>query len=323
MFFVLFIFLEGDGRKMEYNSCGILLTENCNAKCKMCCDSRGRVIGKTLSKEELKLILDNIKECETIDVVGITGGEPMLYPELIEYIFNYDYGRNVGFTIKTNGFWGSDKDKAKKFISRYKTKLKNLSFSYDEFHSEFIQLKNIIEIADDLEVNTEIVGCFLQNSVSPGDIINQLGNYAYKTNFAYQPTIRTGAAKTSFKNSQFLKIFDLTKHEPKCAGVIGKTILINPRLEIYPCCSQVIENTILLMGNLAENRLIDVMDNIKYNKVLYTIFTQGFTPFLKFLHNNNIEYPLKLTSTCELCEFLFCDDWFLKLLKEKNYFENI
>ena len=227
MFFVLFIFLEGDGRKMEYNSCGILLTENCNAKCKMCCDSRGRVIGKTLSKEELKLILDNIKECETIDVVGITGGEPMLYPELIEYIFNYDYGRNVGFTIKTNGFWGSDKDKAKKFISRYKTKLKNLSFSYDEFHSEFIELKNIlniIEIADDLEVNTEIVGCFLKNSVSPGDIINQLGNYAYKTNFAYQPAIRTGAAKTSFKNSQFLKIFDLTKHEPKCAGVIGSKI---------------------------------------------------------------------------------------------------
>jgi len=80
---------------MEYNSCGILLTENCNAKCKMCCDSRGRVIGKTLSKEELDLILDNIKECETVDVVGITGGEPMLYPELIEYIFNYDFGRQV------------------------------------------------------------------------------------------------------------------------------------------------------------------------------------------------------------------------------------
>ena len=121
MFFVLFIFLEGDGRKMEYNSCVILLTENCNAKCKMCCDSRGRVIGKTLSKEELKLILDNIKECETIDVVGITGGEPMLYPELIEYIFNYDYGRNVGLTIKTPGFWGCDKDKAKTLLCRYKT----------------------------------------------------------------------------------------------------------------------------------------------------------------------------------------------------------
>lgn len=311
---------------MEYNSCGILLTENCNAKCRMCCDSRGRVIGKTLSKEELDLILDNIKECETVDVVGITGGEPMLYPELIEYIFNYDFGRHVDFTIKTNGFWGRDRDKAKYFISKYKTKLKNLSFSYDEFHREFVELKNIlniIEIADDLEVNTEIVGCFLKDGVHPGDIVNQLGKYAYKTNFAYQPVIKTGSAKTSFQDSEFLKIFDVSKHSPRCVGVLDKTILVNPRLDVYPCCSQVIENTLLLMGNLKEHRLIDIMDDIKYNKVLYTLFTEGFAPFLTFLQKNKIEYPLKLTSACELCEFLFCNDWFLKLLKEKNYFENI
>lgn len=71
---------------MEYDSCGILLTENCNAKCKMCCDSRGRVVGKTLSKKELDVILSNIKECKTINVVGVTGGEPMLYPDLIDFI---------------------------------------------------------------------------------------------------------------------------------------------------------------------------------------------------------------------------------------------
>lgn len=33
---------------MEFKGCGILLTENCNARCKMCCDSRGLVRGKTL-----------------------------------------------------------------------------------------------------------------------------------------------------------------------------------------------------------------------------------------------------------------------------------
>lgn len=48
--------LEGDG-KMEFKGCGILLTENCNARCKMCCDSRGLVRGKTLTIEELDLIL--------------------------------------------------------------------------------------------------------------------------------------------------------------------------------------------------------------------------------------------------------------------------
>ena len=71
---------------MEFKGCGILLTENCNARCKMCCDSRGLVRGKTLTIEELDLILKNIKECPSIDLIGVTGGEPMLYPDLVEHI---------------------------------------------------------------------------------------------------------------------------------------------------------------------------------------------------------------------------------------------
>ena len=129
---------------MDFKGCGILLTENCNARCKMCCDSRGMVRGKTLSLEELDLILTNIKECKFINIVGVTGGEPMLYPELVEHIINFDYGREVGVTIKTNGFWGANIEKAKSFITRNKEKLRMISFSYDEFHKEFIDLQNII-----------------------------------------------------------------------------------------------------------------------------------------------------------------------------------
>jgi len=101
---------------MVYDSCGILLTENCNAKCKMCCDSRGRVVGKTLSKDDIDLILSNIKECEEITTVGITGGEPMLYQDLVEYIFDYNFDRNMKFTLKSNGFWGNNQSNARKFI---------------------------------------------------------------------------------------------------------------------------------------------------------------------------------------------------------------
>ena len=311
---------------MEYNSCGILLTENCNARCKMCCDSRGRVVGKTLTKKELDLILSNIRECESINIVGVTGGEPMLYPDLIEYIFNYDFGREVGFTIKSNGFWGRDKEKARAFICKYKSKLRNLSFSYDEFHKEYIDLEyilNIVRIADELEVNTEIVGCFLKDGMQPSDVLEELGECAYITNYAYQPVIRTGSAKTSFEDSKFCKIFDISKHDPKCLGVLDKTILVNPKLDVYPCCSQVIENTLLLMGNLNKNSLKEIIESIRYNKILYTIYTNGFRPFLDFLEKNEIKYPQNLTSACELCEFLFGNDWFLRLLKEKEYFESL
>ncbi len=45
---------------MEYKNIAILLTGNCNAKCAMCCDSRGIVKGETLSQENLEIILYNI-----------------------------------------------------------------------------------------------------------------------------------------------------------------------------------------------------------------------------------------------------------------------
>ncbi|MEY8532601.1 radical SAM protein [Blautia pseudococcoides] len=311
---------------MEYKSCGILLTENCNARCKMCCDSRGHVRGKTLSKEELTLILENIKECKSINVIGITGGEPMLYPDLIEYIFNYNYGRKMDFTIKTNGFWGKDTEKAREFIVKYKDKIKNLSFSYDEFHKEFIDIQNIINIiniADELEVSTEVVGCFLRSGMTPGEALDLLGDCAYKTTFAWQPVIKTGSALTSFSDDKFYKIFNTDKHEARCIGLLDRTLLINPQLNVYPCCSQVIENTLLLVGNLKNERLKDIINNINCNKVFYEIYTKGFAPFLELLDKKGIEYPHQVTSACEYCQFFFHNDWFLHMLKEEKYFETI
>lgn len=44
---------------MEFSHLAILLTENCNAHCKMCCDSRGIVRGKTLTERELDKIINH------------------------------------------------------------------------------------------------------------------------------------------------------------------------------------------------------------------------------------------------------------------------
>lgn len=75
---------------MEYSSCALLITENCNARCKMCCDSRGLVRGKTMSEDEVLLVLRNIKNVSSIKRIGIRGGEPMLYPKIIEpFLFNF------------------------------------------------------------------------------------------------------------------------------------------------------------------------------------------------------------------------------------------
>lgn len=310
---------------MEFNHVGVLLTENCNAHCKMCCDNRGEVCGKTLSSDELDKILNNIKECEQIKAIGVTGGEPMLYPHLIEQIMCFDFERDVKISIKTNGFWGKDKSKTEKIIKKYSEKLSYISLSYDEFHMPFIDiqcLKNIIMIAKNYNIPTDVVGCFLKDTLTPGDILNQLGESAYYTKFCYQPVIATGAGKV-FPKESYISLLDSDKDILKCVACIEPDLLINPKLEVFPCCSQVIENTILQMGDLNESSLSVIIENIKHNYVLNTVFIDGFTPFIKLLKDNNIEYPHALASPCEFCEFLFKNDWFLKLLASTNYYENI
>ncbi|MEO2190393.1 radical SAM protein [[Clostridium] innocuum] len=310
---------------MEFNHLAILLTENCNAHCKMCCDSRGVVRGKTLTENELEKILNNIKECEQITDIGITGGEPMLYPHLIDQIMQFDFERDVKISIKTNGFWGKDISKAENIIKTYKSKLSYISLSYDEFHIPFIDiqcLKNIIMIAKSYNIPTDVVGCFLKNSLTPGDILNQLGESAFYTKFCYQPVIATGSGK-SFPKDSYIKLLNSDDDVLKCVSCIEPDILINPKLKVYPCCSQVIENTLLQMGDLNESSLKEIILDIKHNYILNTIFTEGFTPFIKLLKDNGIEYPLELASPCEFCEFLFKDDWFLKLLASTNYYENL
>lgn len=312
---------------MEYNHIAILLTENCNAQCKMCCDSRGEVCGHTLTIEELDVILKQIKEYSFAETVGLTGGEPMLYPALCEYIMNYDYGREMKFTIKTNGFWGNNIEKYRDFLQKYSQKISKISFSYDEFHKEFINIKsikNIIDLCVQYKIKTDIVGCFFMNGMQPGDVLNELGIYAYLTDFFYQPVIETGSAK-KIEGAEFVKVFDSQKDELRCLVTARQeySLLVNAHMDVYPCCSQCIENTVLKVGNLRDEELKDIVEDIKCNKIFYTIFTQGFTPFIKYMNENDIPYPKSLASHCEMCEYLFSTEWFLNILEKENFGESL
>lgn len=88
--------------------------------------------------------------------MGITGGEPLLYENLLDIIFNFDFEREVTISLKSNGFWGRDIGKTEEIIKKYQNKLSNISLSYDEFHMQYIDvhsIKNIIHIAHKYRVH--------------------------------------------------------------------------------------------------------------------------------------------------------------------------
>lgn len=303
---------------MEFEKIGIALTDKCNAHCEMCCSGMKSCQGslKTISEDELDLILSQIRDCPSITQVGITGGEPMLYPYLVEKIFQYDFGREVKFGLKTNGFWGRNPDQACEFIARNHQLLANLSFSYDEFHCRYISLdsiKAIIDIAADFKIPTEIVGCFLRGGATPGEILDELGEYAYKTEFKYQPVIRTGLAEGLEKES-FIPLYRSNDEELPCTALRQGSPLITTSLDLYPCCSQVVQNTILRVGNLAEKPLSELLGSISCNRLFVKMFTEGLVPLLR-LAGASQACPETMSAPCEACGFLFSDSRYLGTLR--------
>lgn len=226
----------------------------------------------------------------------------------------------IEFSIKSNGFWENNIEKTENFISKYKEKLCMLSFSYDEFHKEFIELgyiKNIIDVARKYSVSTEIVGCFLKNGMQPSDVMNELGEYVYFTEFLYQPVIKTGSAK-SIADESFIKLINADEVPLVCLIPRDKQILITPELKVFPCCSQVIENTILDIGDLHTEELSEVIEKIYTNTILNDMLLNGFKNFIALLKKYDIDYPKHLSTPCEFCEFLFKNDNMLRIMNEQR-----
>lgn len=304
---------------MEFNNVGLVIMDCCNARCEMCCSGREDMRGQnvTLTIEDLNLTLKQIRDCAEIQMIGITGGEPMLRPDLVQQICDFDYGRKVTVSLKTNGFWGADPVKAEKFIARNREVLTHISFSYDEFHRRYVSLgsiKNIIDIAQPNSVTTDIVGCFFADSVQPGDILNELGEHAYKTKFVYQPVFRTGLA-SDFEEERFVRLYEVGKDRLFCPAPHKGSLLITSHLDLYPCCSQVAQNTILKIGNLRDRPLSSLLKDIGHNRLLIKLFTEGLDGLIE-ASGITAECPKMLSTPCEACELLFADGRYLKRIHD-------
>lgn len=304
---------------MEFDNIGIVLTDDCNARCEMCCAGRPELQANqhTLTPDELDLILGRIREQESITYVGLTGGEPMIHQDLVQQVCDYDFGRPISISIKTNGSWGRNPQKAEDFLTRNKDTIKYLSFSYDEFHCRYISLdaiKNVIDIAWDLRIPTDIIGCFLKNSMTPGEILDMLGEHAYKCRFGYQPVMRTGLA-ANIPEEKFIRPYRADKNPLPCSALSKHTLLVNTHLDVYPCCSQIVEGTILKVGNLAESSLSDIIEHMGHNRLLVALFHDGLSSLLSVAREEE-DCPTEFSTPCEACEYLFRDARFLERIND-------
>ena len=143
---------------MDTASLGLHITDRCNAKCLHCAFGCGPKIEGSMGLMEAMRYLADAKALDT-DIVCITGGEPMLYPDLVEKIIS-ECGR-LSFSeiwLFTNGFWANNLSKAGTIVERLDSfGLTKMFFSIDFFHQEYVPIeyvKNAIETS--LEFSLEV-----------------------------------------------------------------------------------------------------------------------------------------------------------------------
>jgi MoaA/NifB/PqqE/SkfB family radical SAM enzyme len=134
-------------------SCTFLIGTKCNLKCKHCFitekyNNEEKIISKEIIDKTFEFIDSDYK-------IVVMGGEPLLYPNIVKYIFDKIREKGAEGHIVTNSFWSKD-EKLRNFIIN-DIAPNAISLSVDEFHEECLPIEYVKEAINFLYGKTEII----------------------------------------------------------------------------------------------------------------------------------------------------------------------
>jgi MoaA/NifB/PqqE/SkfB family radical SAM enzyme len=143
---------------MDIASLGLHITDLCNARCLHCAFGCGPEIEGSMGFKEAKQYVADAKALDT-EIVCITGGEPMLYPNLVKKIISECSRMSFPeIWLFTNGFWAHDTSKAREIVKKLRSLgLTKIFTSVNFFHQSYVSIesvKNAIEAS--LESSLEV-----------------------------------------------------------------------------------------------------------------------------------------------------------------------
>lgn len=288
-----------------YETLGFTLHRKCNAACSICCFESGPNCMEKLDVKRIKEYINESKDIPDIKSIAFTGGEAFLEYETLVELIKQSHLAGKEVSIATNGFWANDYSETyKKLEYLKKCGLSFLSLSYDNYHSKFVDaqnIRNILSVCTKLDIPTSLAIVKLKNE-NVGNIIDELGDYIYTAAIKVGPCLPVGRAKKTFSKDEY--VYSIDTCTARCA--YGANMVVNYDGTIYPCCSQVIVNTGLGIGNFKDLSLREAISKLKNNALLYFLRNRDMTFFAEYAKKNlKIDVPDKIVNPCELCQLLF------------------
>lgn len=223
---------------MGITSLGLHTTDRCTAKCLHCAFSCGPEIKGSMRLDEAKRYVTDARGLGA-EIVCITGGEPMLYPNLVKKIIA-ECSR-LSFPeiwLFTNDFWAHNVSKAHATVEKLRSLgLTKMFTSIDFFHQSYVPIefvKNAVEAS--LESSLEV--CVDARFVGEPDEENEfnsvthsylefLGNLLLKVEVVKAQPMFVGRAAESLAQNVKMKPSSKILNE-KCPGAWAGGTLESP-----------------------------------------------------------------------------------------------
>lgn len=293
---------------MNYYMLGLLYTYQCTSSCEMCGISCSPDRREKMDFITAKEVIRQAKE-NNFQIVGIAGGEPMIFQDEIFELLEYCKEINIASTISTNCFWGESKEQAYNIINRLAAAgVNHLKISTDDFHSKYVPyeyVSNVIQAAKSIRGFRIVLACTsLKNSGRLQGLLQHLQDETVEMNLMEQICYPIGRANQSFKEDDFIYG---KSYGDFCEG--QGVLTVTPNGDVYPCASMCAILPERMVGSIFENSLNELISIAIENKHNRFIEKNGIQPYYSYINEKKIPIDIskKIVDTCHGCYELFCN----------------
>ena len=309
---------------MDIRDVCFFLTDRCTAACPVCfaqCSPDRKFV---MDKNLIKRYMREAKELGTVKTFDFSGGEPLLYPELLLETARYGMEEcGIPFAIVTNGFWGKDIDYARKLMKKLvDAGIKGMRLSVDAFHQQFVppqSVKNALIAISEVGLRPELSIMDTKDRSGIVKTIESLRPEIYLADdVIYYPVVLPELAANSTRHGltddDVIKTFDVKN--ATCIGVESINIYFDGKM--YPCCSQFsFEIPGICLGTAGETSLKEAVERMNRSPVLDMMKRCDLKWFVKEAESLGIKFKECYSMDCEICRDLLNNPVFMEHIEKR------
>ena len=292
-----------------------MLTDRCTASCEMCCFQCTPHNSFVQDEDLMKRYIDEAAQLGSVRYIAYTGGEALLYPDLLKRMMRYGKERH-GFnsSLVSNGFWAADYEKGLVLMKELKEcGLSGIRLSADKYHLKYVSpqtFRNALRILLETDLLDEISVLETADGTNIRSVIETLRPEVY---FAKELYLYPLCISKQTLTNQELNLGETDIPKPcawdKCACDDITGVVLGFDGYFYNCCSPYsFDIPKMRLGKAVETTLED-LERMRRDPFLEIIRRKGVSWLAKKAKELNPEMVFKeyYSSSCELCRDVLCN----------------